>query len=120
MGMNIVRPPAHLSLALKEITAPFLATLDCHFFQYLKVVRDGSFAYVTTEPYWDDFTSHLITHTDKPAVCSHINGHTLDKNKFTFLWGPNLPQEPVSLAREFNIANGLTFVERAATFNTRD
>ncbi len=116
MIVNINRPPAHLSTALKEATKPFLASIGCHFFQYLKVFKDGSFTFVTTEPTWDEFTTHLIQSTDKPAVYSHINGHTLDKNKFTFLWDPNLPKEPVSLAREFNIANGMTFVERHANY----
>ncbi len=111
--MEHARRPTHdLSAALKTVADPFLTTLGCHYFQYLKVFRDGSFSFLTTQPKWDDFTYQLLSNTNMPAVYSHIDGHTLDKNKFTFLWDPNLPKEPVGLAREFNITSGFTFVER--------
>jgi hypothetical protein len=102
----------HLSAALKSAAVPLLTTLGCNYFQYLKVFRDGSFSFVTTQPKWDAFTVTLLNTTNMPAVYSHIDGHTLDKNKFTFLWDPNLPKKPVDLAREFNITSGFTFVER--------
>lgn len=109
---HVKHPPHHLSTALKSVADPFLATIGCNYFQYLKVFRDGSFSFLTTQPAWDDFTFSLLKNTNMPAVYSHIDGHTLDKNKFTFLWEPNLPKEPVGMAREFNITSGFTFVER--------
>lgn len=109
-------PPLHLSTALQQVTAPFLAKLGCHYFQYLKVYRDGSFSYVTTLPEWDEYITELLHKTNMPAVYSHINGDMLEKNKFTFLWDPNLPETPVKLARDFNIANGFTLVERYQDF----
>lgn len=109
---NLNHPTIHLSTALKSVASPFLTTLGCNYFQYLKVFRNGSFSFVTTQPKWAEFTLDLLQKTNKPAVYSHIDATTLDKNKFTFLWEPNLPEEPVRLAREFDIANGFTFVER--------
>lgn len=105
-----------LSAALQLASNPFLATLGCNYFQYLKVFRDGSFSFLTTQPKWNEFTVTLLKNTNMPAVYSHIDGHTLSKNKFTFLWDPNLPKEPVGLAREFNITSGFTFVERYEDF----
>lgn len=110
--INPIHSSVDLSAALQSAAEPFLATLGCHYFQYLKVFRDGSFSYVTTQPHWDAFTYELLQNTNQPAVYSHIDGYTLDKNKFTFLWEPNLPKEPVGLAREFDITSGFTFVER--------
>lgn len=111
--MELVKQPTyHLSAALKSVADPFLATIGCHYFQYLKVFSNGSFSFLTTQPKWNDFTDNLLSNTNMPAVYSHIDGHTLDKNKFTFLWDPNLPKTPVGFAREFNITSGFTFVER--------
>ncbi|MGD9592721.1 MAG: helix-turn-helix transcriptional regulator [Candidatus Berkiella sp.] len=102
----------HLHTALKEKTQPLLAKLGCNYFQYLKVFADGSFSFNTTKPTWNAFVSDYLKKINKPAVYSHIDAHTLDKNKYIFLWDPNLPSEPVKLARGFDIAHGLTFVER--------
>lgn len=106
----------HLSSALKDITRPLLAKLGCNYFQYLKVFADGSFSFNSNFPEWTEFTTEYLKKINKPAVYSHIDGHTLDKDKYTFLWEPNLPQEPVSLAREFDIAHGMTFVERNSEY----
>ncbi len=101
-----------LHLPLQEIAAPLLKKLGCNYFQYLKVFADGSFSYNSTIPSWTAFTIDYLKKVNMPAVYSHIDGLTLDKNKYTFLWEPNLPKEPVRLAHEFDIANGITFVER--------
>ena len=113
---NSTQNSFQLSDALKTFATPFLNTLGCNYFQYLKVNRDGSFSYLTTQPHWDEFTLQELKKRNQPAVYSHIDTHTLDKHKFTFLWDPNLPEEPVRLARQFNIANGFTFVERYEDF----
>jgi DNA-binding CsgD family transcriptional regulator len=113
---NLKFPSLQFSNALQSVASPFLSTLGCNYFQYLKVFRDGSFSFVSTQPTWAEFVLSLLEKTNKPAVYSHIDTHTLDKNKFTFLWDPNLPEEPVRLAREFDIANGFTFVERHEDF----
>lgn len=102
--------------ALQTTSAPLLKKLGCHYFQYLKVFQDGSFSFMTTQPKWDEFTIRLLEKTNKPAVYSHIDSHTLEKNKYIFLWDPNLPKYPVKLAREFDITNGMTFVERHEDF----
>jgi len=114
--LDVKSLPLHLSTALKTVASPFLEKLGCHYFQYLKVYRDGSFSYVTTVPSWDEYITDLLCKSNMPAVYSHIDGQTLEKNKFTFLWDPNLPETPIRLAREFNIANGFTFVERYQDF----
>lgn len=114
--VDVKTPPLHLSTALQQVSSPFLAKLGCHYFQYLKVYRDGSFSYVTTLPSWDEYITDLLHKTNMPAVYSHIDGLTLDKDKFTFLWEPNLPETPVRLARDFDIANGFTLVERHTDF----
>lgn len=106
-----------LSLALEAAAQPILQKLKCHFFQYLKVFNDGSYSCITTQPQWDAFVLEwLKKNSEQPAVYSHIDSHTIDKNKYTFLWEPNLPKEPVMLAKEFDITNGFTFVERHADY----
>ncbi|MBS0286564.1 MAG: helix-turn-helix domain-containing protein [Proteobacteria bacterium] len=113
---QIKSSPIHLHQALAEVAWPFLSKIGCHYFQYLKVFKDGSFSFLTTQPTWEQYCIDLFHKTNKPAVYSHIDAHTLDKNTYTFLWEPNLPEEPVRLAREFNIAHGFTFVERHSDY----
>ncbi len=115
--MNSFKHPSlNFSADLKNLTQGLLAKLGCNYFQYLKVFKDGSYSFVTNQPDWSCFALEYLNRTDKPAVYSHIDATTLDKDTYIFLWEPNLPKEPVSLARQFNIAHGMTFVERHPDF----
>lgn len=107
-------PALTMAPILREIAKPIMQKLNCHYFQYLKVFDDGRFSLLTTQPKWCEFALNYMSAHEKPAVYSHINAELLDKKTYYFLWEPNIPQEPLRLAREFDIANGLSFVERYA------
>lgn len=101
------------SAALMEYCGHFLKKHDLNYFQVVRVNQDGSTVVLTNRA---DFTRFAIQHAIKanvPLVYSSVNKESLNANSYYFLWEHNLPTAPVAMVRnEFNMANGLTFVER--------
>lgn len=109
-------PAVTLSPHLQQAAQPIFDKFNLNYFQYLTVFKDGSFAHTNNHTKWTEFIIDYIEGmTDEPMVYSSINEDQLDKHTYSFLWDFNLPELPVGLAREHNICNGLTFVERFDT-----
>lgn len=108
-------PTLTLSQAVQDFAQPFFDKYHLNYFQYLTVFKDGSFSLACNHIKWNTFIFDHFNKVDKPFIYSHLHQtEPLTKNSYYFLWEPNLPEYPVKLAREFNIANGLCFVERFA------
>jgi DNA-binding CsgD family transcriptional regulator len=106
-----------LSANLQEYSHGFLNKYGLNYFQYLRVFNDGSFSIGVNKANWLEFAlGKIFQEPTTPAVYSHISKDQIAKQSYMFLWEPNLPTEPVKLAKEFNIHNGITFVERHANF----
>lgn len=109
-------PSLTFSSPLMEYCGHFLKKHDLNYFQFLRVNQDGSIALLTNQA---DFTRFCIDHaikTNSPMSYSCVKKEVIDPASYYFLWEPNLPVEPVAMVRnEFNITNGLAFVERFPT-----
>lgn len=104
---------------LNEFARPIFNKFNLNYFQYIKIFKDGSLSCATNIPEWQQFCYKHFWSNNKPvAYSSPPQSECLDPNKYCFLWEPNLPAEPVGFAREFNIHNGITFVERHADYYT--
>jgi len=79
-----------------------------NFLPIIKVHQDGSISLLCDQV---DYITFCMQY-DGQKVYSCEKKAVLNPESYYFLWEPNLPAFPVSLAREFNIANGLCFVER--------
>lgn len=117
--MQNLLPASHPSLALsaplKEYCDRFLKKYNLNYFQIIRVNSDGSTAILTNQPEYIQFAYGYSTKVDTSFIFSCLKKEVLNPALYYFLWEPNLPSLPVSLAREFNICNGLTFVERYPT-----
>lgn len=116
MQFNSQHQMFSLSTEITGVARPILKKYDLNYFQYLTVYADGSFSILCNQVNWQQFILNHMHQSNEPMVYSHIaQKESLSPNNYYFLWEPNLPSKPVTLAREFNIANGLTFVERYPT-----
>lgn len=110
-------PMLTLSSTIEDLAQPIFEKYHFNYFQYLRVHHDGSFSLLSNQAKWLEFVLEFLHKSNEPMVYSHIaQKEILSTQSYYFLWEPNLPEKPVRLAREFNIANGLTFVERFATY----
>jgi DNA-binding CsgD family transcriptional regulator len=104
------------STALMDYCGHFLKKNNLNYFQVIRVNQDGSTVVLTNRA---EFTRFCIQHAIKsnvPLVYSSVNKEVVNASSYYFLWEPNLPIAPVAMVRnEFNMANGLTFVERFPT-----
>lgn len=112
--MQIILPDNHPSLArgfeLKEMLESKFPKSPLTYFQHCKVHADGSLSVVTSRPDW----IKVVYQLNIRKAYSHINPEYIDKTNYWFLWDHNLFDAPLALARnEFNIANGICFLERA-------
>lgn len=118
--MSLILSDAHPALALStplmEYSSHFLSKHNLNYFQIIRVNQDGSTSLLTNRV---EFTRFAFAHASKanvPLVYSCAKKEVIDRASYYFLWEPNLPVHPVSMARnEFDICNGLTFVERYPT-----
>ncbi len=101
-----------LSSEVQQVAEPLLQKFNLTYFQFLQVYQDGSFSMLCSHTKWVDFISNYFLSKNEQAVFSHVSNNQPEKLQYQFLWEHNLPSKPIMLAREFNIANGLTFVER--------
>lgn len=110
--MSIIIPDNHPTLTL----SPYLNdALQSHFkqspityLQYLKVHHDGAMSILTNRPDW----IQTVMKRKERKVYSCANVEFLDKNSYWFLWDYNILDAPLGLAREYDISNGICFVER--------
>lgn len=108
----------HPSLQVKEaVTRLCTAFFEQHgfnYFQYLRCYKDGSFSLLTNETGLLEYFSQV---TSSPVIFS---SYTEDHEKlysYWFLWDEELPDYPVSLAREkYNLHHGLTLVRRSRNY----
>lgn len=120
--MNILtqnRKSLTLCQELESFAKPTLEKLNLNYFQYLKVFKDGSFSFHGNRADWKEFVIDFFSRTKERMVYSHPpEKEYLDKNNYYFTWEHNLPKEPQLLAKEFNINQGITFVERTEDYYT--
>lgn len=115
MKLTPEHPMLSTAKAVEAVAKPLFDKLKLNYFQYCTVYDDGSYTVACNQADWMAFAFEYLYQSKKePAVYSHISQEQLDKQTYYFLWEPNLPQTPIKLAREFNIANGLCFTERYA------
>jgi len=114
---KIILPSKHPTLAsssdITEICRPLFEKLKLNYFQFKKVHRDGSISVLCNRADWIDFS--LKQDIGRKAY-SCEKKEISNSQSYYFLWEPNLPSAPIALAREFDIANGLCFVERHPDF----
>lgn len=109
-------PGLSLSGPLLAYCNHFLKRHHLNYFQIIRVNRDGSTALLTNQVEFTRFALQRAVKVNVPLVYSCLKKEVLDPSAYYFLWEPNLPAEPVAFARnEFNVCNGLTFVERYPT-----
>ncbi len=114
--LPISHPTIALSGPLKDYCDRFLKKYNLNYFQIIRVNDDGSTAILTNQPEYIQFVFSYAKKSDIPCIYSCLKEkEVLNPALYYFLWEPNLPSLPVSLAREFDICNGLTFVERFPT-----
>jgi DNA-binding CsgD family transcriptional regulator len=109
-------PALTLSTPLLEYCGHFLKKYNLNYFQIIRVNQDGSTLLLTNQVEFTRFACQHAMKANVPLVYSCVKKEILNPSSYYFLWEPNLPAAPVSLARnEFNVCNGLTFVERFPT-----
>lgn len=101
-------PSLTLSSHLDEALKSYFPNSPLSYFQYLKIHQDGAMSLLTNRPDW---ISCAMKRPER-KVYSCANVEYLDKDNYWFLWDHNLPDAPLALAREYDIANGICFVER--------
>ncbi len=93
--------------SINELSAPFLKRHKLNYFQYCRVYNDGGVIPLSNR---QDFLQARCQ--NKRRVLSSLNGEQIDQQHYVFLWNGNLPDEDTGMAREYDIDNGLCFVER--------
>lgn len=109
-------PAFTLSAPLVEYCGHFLQKHNLNYFQVIRVNQDGSSTLLTNRPDFTRFSIDFALKNNVPLIYSCAKKEVVDPSSYYFLWEPNLPAQPVAMVRnEFNICNGLTFVERFPT-----
>lgn len=116
--MSVAIAPDHPTLALKskiqEITREFQIGMGFNYFQYLRCHANGSISLLINFTGLVEYFSKLPR---QPMVFSSYKNEYEKLHSYWFLWDEELPEYPVSLAREkFNLHNGLTLVRRSKNY----
>ncbi len=96
---------------VSKIAEPFLKRNLLNYFQFGRCYADGSHLPLVTNA---DFLSARLSANN--GVRSAINEHQVDAHTFIFLWNESLALEDTNQAREFDLDNGICFVERHTDF----
>lgn len=104
----------HHAKDIAAIANPILKKFDFNYFQYLTVYKDGSTSFTCNNSQYVEFVlNYALTQRNKQLVFSQPpQGEKLNDSRYYFLWETSLPREPIQMANEFGIYNGMTFVER--------
>ena len=118
--MSIILNDSHPSLALSnpliEVCGEFLKKHHLNYFQIIRVNKDGLSSLLTNKVEFTRFAVQRAVKDNIPLIYSCIAKEYVNSSTYYFLWEPNLPTAPVAFAKnEFNICNGLTFVQRFPT-----
>jgi len=109
-------PALTLTPALTEYCGQFLKKHNLNYFQVIRVNQDGSTVLLTNRANFTQYCIEYAMQHNVPLIYSCVKKEILDPSSYYFLWEPNLPARPVAMVRnEFDVTNGLTFVERHAT-----
>ncbi len=113
--MRIILPESHPMLTrtyeIQEMLDSAFPSSPLTYFQHTKVHTDGSMSGITNKPDW----IKAVYKMNIRKAYSHINTEFIDKTNYWFLWDHNLFDAPLAMARnDFNIANGICFLERKA------
>ena len=92
---------------VQQLCKAFLLKSGLNYFQYGRVFSDGSTSFLVTHP---EFVHARVKQGRGPKT--YFAEEHLQKNEYFFLWDGNLPDEDTDLARQFNIYNGLCFIQR--------
>ena len=94
-------PTLLLKNKIQEITQSFLNIFEFNYFQYLRCYADGSVGLLTNQTQLLEHFQHV---NHQPVIFSSFNESHQNSQAYWFLWDEELPEFPVSLAREkFNI-----------------
>lgn len=91
----------------RELSSKFLSKHGLNYFQYARSYKDGTHIPLVTHL---DFVEKRMQ--SKRGVCSSLEGEQIDKQTYVFLWNANLPDVDTNMARDFDLDNGICFVER--------
>lgn len=110
--MQIVLPDNHPSLIhsyeVDQALKSFFRHSPLSYFQFTKIYKDGSsFAVTNKAALRKAFFSMNIR-----KAYSYVKPEFIDKHNYWFLWDHHLQDAPLELARQFDVSNGLGFMER--------
>lgn len=108
-------PTITLSTPIKEYSNLFLKNYNLNYFQIIRVNQNGSTSILSTQPQYIQHCFSYSTKINVPFIYSCLKKEILNPALYYFLCESNLPTLPISIARGFNLCNGLTFVERHPT-----
>ena len=107
-------PTWTLKNKIQEVSQSFLNAHGFSYFQYLRCYVDGSIGLLTNDTRLIEFFPQM---ENEPVVFSSFEEEHERSHAYWFLWDEELPEAPVSLAREqFHIHNGLTLVRRSKEY----
>lgn len=110
--MQIFLPDNHPtfvnSCEVNELLYSWFPNSPLTFFQFGKIHQDGSGSIITNKA--DLVKTFLEANIRKAYSCA--KPEFIDKHSYWFLWEQHLQDFPFYLTREFNVSNGLCFLER--------
>jgi DNA-binding CsgD family transcriptional regulator len=99
---------------VQEVTNHFLSAMGFSYFQYLRCFADGSASLLTNNT---GLIEHFAYANNSPVIFSSFEKEHENAHSYWFMWDEELPEHPVSLAREkLSIYHGLTLVRRSKNY----
>ena len=96
---------------VRSLADAFLKQKGLNYFQYARIFSDGTFMPLSNRP---DFVEARML--NKRRILSSIKNEQTSIPSYTFLWNENLPIDDCEMARDFDIDNGLCFVQRSPEY----
>jgi DNA-binding CsgD family transcriptional regulator len=114
MPVNMIIQNDHPTLQLKEkiqeVTNTFLQQKNLNYFQYLRCFSNGNVSLLTTNTGAVEYFSQI---KNEPVIFSSYREEHENCGTYWFLWDEELPETPVTIAREkFGLHHGITLVRR--------
>lgn len=96
---------------LKKIMTPFLQNHDLNFFQFCRIYKNDTAICLITHP---EMVHERIR--KKRGMLAYVDSAFLKAFSYIFLWNERFEKKETDLARQFNIDNGICFIERHYDF----
>jgi DNA-binding CsgD family transcriptional regulator len=109
-----LRSISELRNVINDYCKDFFSQHGFNYFQYLRCYIDGSFSLLTNNM---GLTEEFAKFPDSQLIFSSFDEGDSQKYSYWFLWDEELPDFPVSLARDkFGLHHGLTLVRRSRNY----